>query len=93
MEKKEHGGKAKKKSQCTYFPLYIEFCFTRWGLHVVPLPIHAHIHPHSAHRPWKRRETPESDMSHRQSEQSPPLERDRYSNRKMKDIPPKRGTF
>lgn len=32
-------------------PFFFAFCFTRWRLHVVPLPIHAHIHPHSTHRP------------------------------------------
>lgn len=32
-------------------PFFSAFCVTRWRLHVVPLPIHAHIHPHSTHRP------------------------------------------
>lgn len=45
--------KNKEKSPVLTSPFFFAFCFTRWRLHVVPLPIHAHIHPHSTHRPWK----------------------------------------
>lgn len=32
-------------------PFSLRFALHDGGLHVVPLPIHAHIHPHSTHRP------------------------------------------